>query len=257
MDRAGRIVGAPANDREALEAGNGAGADDREVLIEFPDPRALDAEPGEHLVVEAPGPRLAQARGRGDGARPPLDAAEAEGEVVGKEEDPPGARRQLGVLEAVGDQLVRRVDRRGLIARHVEEGAVVDEFAKALKGAARAFIPVRARLADALVILIERDEVDAPGVDGDGDGIGEELDGLAQADDRLLQHRVDVPDQGAVLADRLVLEAMDIGDLDPIVDDRACEHASGSGTEVDGECGGHLSSFRIRGDISVEGAALP
>ena len=135
--------------------------------------------------------------------------------------------------------MVRGVDGGGLQAREVEELPVAQAGAELPEGAGCALVAVGADRADQFVVGVEWGEVHAPRVDGDGDGVGVGRDGLAQPDDGLLPHGLDVPCEAGAVAQGLVLETVDVGDLHAPVGESAGEYAPRRGSEVYGKYGGH------------------
>ena len=233
-------MGAAAHDGEGFEAGDSAGADDGAVGGQVAEPAARNAETVEDLVVEVAAARGEQAGGRGDRARPADDAGESVREVVGQEQGRGDALRVGRVFLQVGEELVCRVDRRRLVTGQVEELAVVNASAESVKGARGALVAVGDDVADELTVLVKRSPVHAPRVDRDCAGIGELLEGLLQAGDRLGLHRCHIPREGAVFAAAgLVLKAVDVGDVEASVVQRSGEDSSGCGSKVNSKYGGH------------------
>ena len=233
-------MGAAAHDGEGFEAGDSAGADDGAVSVKFAEPTARDAETVEDLVVKVAAARGEQTGGRGDRSRPSDDAGESVREVVGQEEGSGDALRVGGVFLQVGEQLVRRVDGGRLVAGQVEELAVADAITEGVKGAGGALVAVGDDVTDELAVLIQGRPVHAPRINRDSAGVGELLEGLLQAGDRLGLHRGHVPREGTVFAAAgLVLETVDVGDVQAAVVQRSGEHSAGCGSKVNSKYGGH------------------
>ncbi len=214
VDRARGVVGATAHDGQGFEAGNRAGADNGPVGGQLAEPAARDTETVEDLVVKVASARGEQAGGRGNRARPTDDARQSVREIVGQEEGRRDAPGVSWVFLQIGEDLIRRVDRRRLITGQVKELAVANALAESIKGTGSALVAVGDDIADEFTVLIEGGPVHAPGINGNGAGIGEAFEGLLQAGDRLGLHRGHVPREGAVVpAARLVLETVDVRDI--------------------------------------------
>ena len=214
MDRARGVVGTTAHDGQGFEAGNRAGADDGPVGGQLTEPAARDTETVEDLVVKVAAARGEQAGGRGDRARPTDDAGEAVRKVVGQEEGSSDAPGVSWVFLQIGEQLIRRVDRRRLVTGQVKKLAVANALAESIKGTGSALVAVGDNIADKLAIAVEGSPVHAPRINRDGAGVGEAFEGLLQAGDRLGLHRGHVPREGAIFpAARLVLKTVDVRDI--------------------------------------------
>ena len=233
-------MGAATHDGEGLEAGHRARANDGAVGGQLAEPAARDAEAREDLVVEVAAAGGEQAGRRGDRARPSDDPGEPVSKIVGQEERGGHAAGGLGVLAQVGEQLVRGVNGRGLIAGQVEKLAVRDTLTESVKGARRALVTVGDDVANEASILVEGGPIHAPRIDRDRAGVRELLESLHQAVDRLGLHRRHVPRQRPVLAAAgLVLEAVNVRDFQAAVSESSGENSPGRGSKVNSKYGGH------------------
>jgi len=178
------------------------------------------------------GPWSAERRRGGVGPGPAGLAGEEVGDVVGQQQHPRHLRRQLRFLGDEREELVGGVDRRRGDAGGRPHGVVVEPRAERVERAGRPFVPVGDGGSDPAAVGTQRDGIDAPGVDGDADGVGEPRDGCLQPGGQLALDQVEVPGEMTVrgpgsrlLAGRLVGEPVDFHLLDDTAAQRAGDDA--------------------------------
>ncbi len=179
--------------------------------------------------------RVQQAGGGSVGVLVGLGAGKQEAQVVGDHQERLGGGQLFGMLALQGQQLVDGVERLALDARAAVHRVGGHDGVGHGVHAVGALVTVGHGVAQDLVVFIQQDEVDGPGVDAHG--LRREAGFLAfgQAGNRFAEQHVHVPAVVAVRSLLDVVEAVDLGKLDgSVFGHLAHDDAAGRCADVDG-----------------------
>ena len=141
----------------------------------------------------------------------------------------------FGVVALQGEQLVERVERLALDARALVDLRGVHDGIRQRVDALRAFVAVRHRVADELLLRIEQHKIHAPGVDAERFRLEACLACGSKSCHHFVKEHLDVPAIVTVDAFLDVVEAVNFGELDVAgFVDPADNHAPRRCSDIDG-----------------------
>ena len=191
-----------------------------------------EAERVDDVVGPLPAMDVEQPGGRGVRDLGHPDAGQPVPEQVGDQQEGPGGG-QLG-RSAIRRELVDRVERQEL---ETGPGIELDRRHEGMNGGhstLRPLIAVVVRVAEERAPLVEQAVVDRPRVEPDADQAARRPDRLAEAQQDLAVEAQDVPMEAVRQSDRLVGEAVDLGQLQVARPDPPDHHSPARRAEIDG-----------------------
>ena len=191
-----------------------------------------DVEAGQHRFVPSAGLGVQKAGRRGVGVLEGLLAGQQKAQVIGDHKEGLSRFQLFGVLALQGQELIDGVEGLALDARAAVELFGAHDGVGHLEHALSALVAIGHGVAHQVVVSIQQDEIDAPGVDADGFRREPRLLAQGKPAHELAVEQVDVPAIVAAPAHLAVVESVHLFQMDAAVFHKAHHHAARGGSDV-------------------------